>query len=179
MWQNIKWRYSYCKKNGRRCIEIIWSLSNRYIWFLVLRITDYFAVYMYPDLYWKINITFRKRLFSNILLHSITVCPPDHFGPNCAKCRENCQSCDTITVKCTQCQKSYYGEQCLYNCPANCLNLTCDQITGFCERCKEGFHGDCCDQNITTSLTTIPGLGILIPVKHLISIVYRQKQPPI
>ncbi|XP_065936957.1 receptor-type tyrosine-protein phosphatase zeta-like isoform X1 [Magallana gigas] len=77
------------------------------------------------------------------------ICPLNHYGPNCAKCQEKCQSCDPFTGKCTQCQSSVYGENCNFSCPANCVDLICDHETGACNRCKNGFKGNHCEQDTT------------------------------
>ncbi|XP_056000214.1 uncharacterized protein LOC130048086 isoform X2 [Ostrea edulis] len=52
------------------------------------------------------------RLFE---LHPI-ICPQNHYGPNCAKCKAECVSCSPIT--------------------GVCLNSTCNQKTGICEGWK-------------------------------------------
>lgn len=82
------------------------------------------------------------------------VCPPNHHGPNCAKCQEKCQSCDPITGKCTQCQNSLYGEYCQNNCSVNCYDLICDQKSGMCNGCVRGYKGKFCEENISMSLST-------------------------
>uniref|UniRef100_A0A8W8M8U0 Laminin EGF-like domain-containing protein n=1 Tax=Magallana gigas TaxID=29159 RepID=A0A8W8M8U0_MAGGI len=76
------------------------------------------------------------------------ICPPNHFGPNCARCRQMCRSCDPITGECTQCNGSYYGENCQHSCPENCLNSTCDQRTGSCYGCVDPYKGKTCEQYI-------------------------------
>lgn len=83
-------------------------------------------------------------------IHFTTVCPTNYFGPNCARCRWSCRSCDPITENCTQCNGSFYGEYCQHSCPEKCLNTTCDQRTGSCNYCKEGFEGKSCEHEITT-----------------------------
>ena len=72
------------------------------------------------------------------------VCPPNHYGPSCARCRKTCQSCDSITGRCTQCPPSFHGEECQYRCPQHCLNMTCDQTTGRCTQCPPSFYGEDC-----------------------------------
>ncbi|XP_065936977.1 receptor-type tyrosine-protein phosphatase kappa isoform X1 [Magallana gigas] len=81
------------------------------------------------------------------------ICPPNHFGPNCARCRQSCRSCDSITGVCTQCNGSFYGEYCQHVCTENCLNTTCDQRTGSCNGSKDGFQGDSCNHEIILSAT--------------------------
>lgn len=103
---------------------------------------------------------------SQIKLHylydstSFAVCPPNHFGPNCAKCQQRCQSCDPITGKCTQCQGSLYGEYCNLTCPVYCLDLICNHKTGACNGCKNGFKGKHCEQK-TTSFIVSPGIKLI------------------
>lgn len=94
------------------------------------------------------------RLFEMYLI----ICPTNHFGPNCARCRWSCRSCESITGKCTQCNGLYYGEYCQHVCPENCLNTTCDQRTGSCYYCKEGFEGTSCEheKNNTLSYDSTP-----------------------
>ncbi|XP_065936979.1 uncharacterized protein [Magallana gigas] len=75
-------------------------------------------------------------------------CPPNHFGPNCARCRQSCRSCDPITGKCAQCKGSLYGKYCQHSCPRNCLNSTCDQRTGSCYGCVDLYKGKTCEQYI-------------------------------
>lgn len=104
-----------------------------------------------------VNILNEGNIYWNTILHSITVCPPNHFGPNCARCRQSCRSCDSITGVCTQCNGSFYGEYCQHVCTENCLNATCDQRTGSCNGSKDGFQGDSCNPEIVSS-ETIPGL---------------------
>lgn len=90
-------------------------------------------------------------LFSKLLdFTSSTVCSPNYFGPNCAKCHQKCQSCDPITGKCTKCHSSLYGEYCQHNCPPNCLDLLCNPATGVCNGCKIGFKGNHCEQEMTS-----------------------------
>ncbi|XP_078309685.1 uncharacterized protein LOC111106154 isoform X2 [Crassostrea virginica] len=81
------------------------------------------------------------------------ICPPNHYGPSCARCKKKCQSCDSITGKCTQCPASFYGEECQYRCPQYCLNLTCDQTTGTCDSCQDGYKGQRCELEITTAVS--------------------------
>ena len=57
------------------------------------------------------------------------VCAPNHHGPSCARWREWCQSCDSITGRCTQCPPSFYGGECQYICSQHYLDLICDQGT--------------------------------------------------
>ena len=83
-----------------------------------------------------------------------TVCPPNSYGPSCARCRKRCQSCDSITGRCTQCPPSFYGEDCQYSCPQHCLDLNCDQTTGSCNGCKDGYHGQQCQLELTTDVIT-------------------------
>uniref|UniRef100_A0A8W8M345 protein-tyrosine-phosphatase n=1 Tax=Magallana gigas TaxID=29159 RepID=A0A8W8M345_MAGGI len=91
------------------------------------------------------------RLFEFIPI----ICPSNHFGPSCAKCPQNCRSCDSITGVCIQCQESYYGKFCHLNCPVNCLNLICDQQTGSCNGCKERFEGKSCEfEMVSLSIST-------------------------
>lgn len=84
---------------------------------------------------------------------SSTVCPQNNLGPNCAKCPQKCESCDSSTGKCTQCQGSLFGEYCQYNCSVNCYDLICDQISGICNSCVEGYKGKNCEQSIATSIS--------------------------
>nr|XP_022301032.1 uncharacterized protein LOC111109241 [Crassostrea virginica] len=79
------------------------------------------------------------------------VCLPNHFGPTCARCRKKCQSCDSITGRCTQCPASFYGEDCQYSCPLHCLDLICDQTTGICNGCQNGHKGQRCELKIATT----------------------------
>ena len=83
-----------------------------------------------------------------------TVCHSNSYGPSCARCRKRCQSCDSITGRCTQCHASFYGEKCQYSCPQRCLNLNCDQTTGTCNGCKDGYHGQHCQLELTTTVIT-------------------------
>lgn len=76
------------------------------------------------------------------------ICPSNHFGPNCARCRQSCRSCDSITGECTECNGSYYGENCHNSCPRNCLNSTCDQRTGSCNGCVDHYRGKTCKEYI-------------------------------
>nr|XP_034306378.1 uncharacterized protein LOC117682577 [Crassostrea gigas] len=89
------------------------------------------------------------RLFELIPI----ICSSNHFGPNCAKCREKCQTCDSITGKCSQCQNSFFGENCQKNCPTNCLDLICDQRIGTCNSCTNGFGGRHCEHQIAAYIT--------------------------
>nr|XP_022301034.1 scavenger receptor class F member 2-like [Crassostrea virginica] len=79
------------------------------------------------------------------------VCPPNHYGPSCARCRKKCQSCDSITGICTQCPPSFYGQECQYSCPQHCLGLICDQTTGICNGCQYGFKGLRCELRTQTN----------------------------
>ncbi|XP_052677376.1 cell death abnormality protein 1-like [Crassostrea angulata] len=76
------------------------------------------------------------------------ICPSNHFGPNCARCRKSCRSCDSITGVCVQCNGSFYGEYCQHSCPENCLNTTCDQRTGSCNGCVDHYRGKTCKEYI-------------------------------
>ena len=80
------------------------------------------------------------------------VCPPNHYGPSCARCKKRCQSCDSITGRCTQCPVLIYGEECQYSCPQHCLDLICDQATGRCNGCQNGYEGQRCELEITTAV---------------------------
>ena len=84
----------------------------------------------------------------------IPVCLPNHYGPSCAKCTKKCQTCDSITGRCTQCPASFYGEKCQYSCPQHCLDLNCDKTTGSCNGCKDGYHGQQCQLELTTAVIT-------------------------
>ncbi|XP_056000220.1 multiple epidermal growth factor-like domains protein 11 isoform X2 [Ostrea edulis] len=72
------------------------------------------------------------------------ICPENHYGPDCAKCKVGCISCSPITAVCYQCHGPFYGDFCQHTCPANCLNSMCDQRTGVCEGCHGAFYGDLC-----------------------------------
>uniref|UniRef100_A0A8W8NUC7 Multiple epidermal growth factor-like domains 10 n=1 Tax=Magallana gigas TaxID=29159 RepID=A0A8W8NUC7_MAGGI len=37
-----------------------------------------------------------------------------------------------------------YGDDCLYHCPRNCLNLKCDNYKGQCLSCLPGYYGQLC-----------------------------------
>uniref|UniRef100_K1R5Z0 Multiple epidermal growth factor-like domains 6 n=1 Tax=Magallana gigas TaxID=29159 RepID=K1R5Z0_MAGGI len=87
------------------------------------------------------------RLFEVYLL----ICPPNQFGPTCARCRQRCRSCDPVTGECIQCDGLYYGEYCQHNCPDHCLNMTCDQRTGYCNSCVDGYKGNTCEQYTDTN----------------------------
>ena len=93
-------------------------------------------------------------VFIKLFLIYFTVCAPNHFGPSCTRCRKRCQSCDSITGRCTQCPPSFYGEDCQYSCPLNCLDLNCDQTTGSCNGCKDRYHGQHCQLELTTDVIT-------------------------
>nr|XP_022296023.1 uncharacterized protein LOC111105862 isoform X2 [Crassostrea virginica] len=80
------------------------------------------------------------------------VCAPKHYGPSCARCRESCQSCDSISGRCTQCTASFYGDLCQYRCPHHCLDLICDQTKGTCECCQDGYKGQWCELEVTTTV---------------------------
>nr|XP_022302954.1 uncharacterized protein LOC111110654 [Crassostrea virginica] len=82
------------------------------------------------------------------------VCLPNHYGPFCAKCKKKCQSCDSITGRCTQCPPSFHGEECQYNCPLDCLDLICNQGTGICNGCQNGYEGQRCEQEIITTVVS-------------------------
>lgn len=95
-----------------------------------------------------------QNICTNIIDASIfSVCTSNHFGPNCAKCREKCQACDPITGKCSQCQNSYFGENCQNNCPTNCLDLICNQGIGTCKSCSKGFEGRHCEHQIAAYIS--------------------------
>nr|XP_022296413.1 receptor-type tyrosine-protein phosphatase alpha-like isoform X2 [Crassostrea virginica] len=78
------------------------------------------------------------------------ICSPNHYGPSCARCRKQCQTCDSITGRCTLCPVSFYGEECQYSCPQYCFNLTCNHTTGTCDSCQDGYKGQRCELQITT-----------------------------
>ncbi|XP_062621599.1 receptor-type tyrosine-protein phosphatase alpha-like [Saccostrea cucullata] len=79
------------------------------------------------------------------------ICPANHFGINCAKCRKTCVSCNPISGVCNQCRGSLYGDYCQHQCPLTCTVMKCDQQTGRCHSCREGYTGKYCDFQITTT----------------------------
>ncbi|XP_062582644.1 receptor-type tyrosine-protein phosphatase alpha-like isoform X2 [Saccostrea cucullata] len=72
------------------------------------------------------------------------ICPSHHYGPNCAKCRNECDSCSQITGECHQCRDLFYGDFCQHECLEN---TTCEQTT---EKCTECSDGQCCGQDVIT-----------------------------
>ena len=98
-----------------------------------------------------------------------SVCLPNHYGPFCAKCKKKCQSCDSITGRCTQCPPSFHGEECQYNCPLHCLDLICNQGTGICNGCQNGYKGQRCEQEITTTVVST-GLNFAFEISTILQI---------
>lgn len=41
-----------------------------------------------------------------------------------------------------------YGDDCLYHCPRNCLNLKCDNYKGQCLSCLPGYYGQLCTNGL-------------------------------
>ncbi|XP_052692283.1 uncharacterized protein LOC128170540 [Crassostrea angulata] len=39
-----------------------------------------------------------------------------------------------------------FGDNCIYPCPQNCLDMRCDTDTGHCLRCVPGYKGPICNQ---------------------------------
>lgn len=124
-----------------RCKVIVWIMQN---------------IFLFVFFLFHVSIKFHYEYDYT----SFAVCPPNHFGPNCANCQHKCQSCDPITGKCTQCQSSLYGEYCNLTCPVYCLDLICNHETGACNGCKNGFKGKNCGQE-TTSLIVSSGIKLI------------------
>lgn len=99
---------------------------------------------------WNQNTLYKH----NKCIHIFTVCTSNHFGPNCAKCREKCQVCDPITGKCSQCLSSFFGDNCQNKCQTNCLDSICDQRIGTCNGCTNGFEGRHCEHQMAASITS-------------------------
>ncbi|XP_056000222.1 receptor-type tyrosine-protein phosphatase epsilon-like isoform X2 [Ostrea edulis] len=91
------------------------------------------------------------------------ICPENHYGPDCAKCKAECISCSPITGVCYQWHGPFYGDFCQHTCPANCLNSMCDQGTGICENWKtemvthQSASGE--DTTITQEMDVIQDVG--------------------
>ncbi|XP_052087932.1 multiple epidermal growth factor-like domains protein 10 isoform X2 [Mytilus californianus] len=120
----------------------------------------FFAVFRY--------LTFVSRVqhpYAMLELCEIGVvgCPPTHYGPVCTySCPQNCQGpCDLESGNCIfgcfngwtgytceqACNGGRYGQDCLEECSANCLNPQCNHVTGECiDGCKDGWQGFNCTQ---------------------------------